>query len=433
MSRTRNRFGGRCFFNSQPSGFFCADPDFRPDFAERVARFLLPKLRALIVSNESPARIPASRWSCRAFQKSIPTRSKSSSNGRSRAVSSPAPGVIRLCRNSPARAPACPASGSPAPCASAEQNKFVNADRIRVGGNFFRAREMNLRDQIERRRGLSRGIFAAQMAQPATATANAAQDKIKNNFFIRGFSVPNARPICKRKHILIAPICKSGFHSPCLNSRIFLRYWLPVLIWMAVIFTASSDAKSYEHSSRLLAPLLRWLFPQMSEDNRESRSFFSPANAAHLTEYAVFALLVWRALNQSKNNLAPWSWPKVGGTLLIVFLYASSDEFHQIFVPTRTPRIHDVVIDTIGGAIGLLALWIFRSPAKTLRKNKNETPARRRRFMLRNRLAARGNFSAAARRFIFNLIFCPRSRPCPQKIPAGFDLHRCSRLPAGQI
>ncbi len=139
--------------------------------------------------------------------------------------------------------------------------------------------------------------------------------------------------------------------------RAFLKYWLPLLIWMAVIFAASSDAKSFEHSSRILAPLLRWLFPKISDDTVHLIVFIA-RKCCHLAEYAVLALLVWRALNRFTNHLAPWSWPKVGGTLLIVFLYASSDEFHQIFVPTRTPAIHDVVIDTIGGAIGLFALWL---------------------------------------------------------------------------
>jgi VanZ family protein len=144
---------------------------------------------------------------------------------------------------------------------------------------------------------------------------------------------------------------------PQRKLRAFFKYWLPVLVWMAVIFTASADSKSFEHSSRLLAPLLQWLFPQMSQDTVHLIVFLA-RKCAHLAEYAVFALLVWRALNRSKNNLTPWSWPKVSGTLLIVFLYAASDEFHQIFVPTRTPAIHDVVIDTIGGAAALLAFWL---------------------------------------------------------------------------
>ena len=34
---------------------------------------------------------------------------------------------------------------------------------------------------------------------------------------------------------------------------------------MCLIFTASSDTKSYQHSSTLFEPLLHWLFPRMSE------------------------------------------------------------------------------------------------------------------------------------------------------------------------
>jgi VanZ family protein len=142
------------------------------------------------------------------------------------------------------------------------------------------------------------------------------------------------------------------------KSRAFLKFWLPVLIWMALIFTGSSDAHSYEHSRSLVLPFLRWLFPKMSPDNIEEIHHLI-RKCCHLTEYAILALLLWRALHFSKNNLPSWSWPKTGGTLLIVFIYAASDEFHQIFVPTRTPLVSDVLIDTAGGAIGLLALWIF--------------------------------------------------------------------------
>jgi VanZ family protein len=81
---------------------------------------------------------------------------------------------------------------------------------------------------------------------------------------------------------------------------------------------------------------------------------------AHLNEYAVLALLLWRAVRRPvKNDLRPWGWPEAGLALAIVFLYAASDEFHQIFVPMRTALVSDVFIDTAGGAAGLLALWII--------------------------------------------------------------------------
>jgi VanZ family protein len=74
----------------------------------------------------------------------------------------------------------------------------------------------------------------------------------------------------------------------------------------------------------------------------------------------VFALLLWRAIRRpQKSRPRPWNWREARLTLMLVMLYAASDEFHQVFVPTRTPAVHDVVIDTLGGAAGLLALWLL--------------------------------------------------------------------------
>jgi VanZ family protein len=193
--------------------------------------------------------------------------------------------------------------------------------------------------------------------QLATARTIPAQNKIKNNIFIEGLFCAKCEANLQTQTHSYCSICRIRFSFAVPKLRAFLKYWLPVLIWMAVIFAASSDAQSFEHSSRILAPLLRWLFPKISGDTVHLVVFLA-RKCAHFVEYGMFALLVWRALNQSKNKLTPWSWPKVSGTLLIVFLYASSDEFHQIFVPTRTPAIHDVVIDTLGGAAALLVFWL---------------------------------------------------------------------------
>ncbi|HEX5398904.1 MAG TPA: VanZ family protein [Verrucomicrobiae bacterium] len=141
-----------------------------------------------------------------------------------------------------------------------------------------------------------------------------------------------------------------------------MKYWLPVLLWMAVIFSASADSHSYQHSEEVMGlfePLLHWLFPSLSP---KSIGLIHEVarKCCHLTVYAVLALLVWRAVHASKSGLPAWSWPKVGGTLLVVLLYAASDEFHQSFVPTRTAHVTDVLIDTSGGALALFGLWIWK-------------------------------------------------------------------------
>ena len=128
---------------------------------------------------------------------------------------------------------------------------------------------------------------------------------------------------------------------------------------MAVIFTGSSDSHSYEHSSRFFEPFLHWLFPRMTQEHIETIHHLC-RKCGHLTEYAMLALLLWRALRRPvKNDIRPWGWREARLALGIVMLYAATDEFHQLFVPERTGLVSDVFIDTAGGAVGLLALRFF--------------------------------------------------------------------------
>ena len=81
----------------------------------------------------------------------------------------------------------------------------------------------------------------------------------------------------------------------------------------------------------------------------------SRATAAWL---AVLALLLWRALRKPGHGEArPWQWSQAGFALALTALYAASDELHQVFVPPRQGSVWDVLLDTLGGAVGLLCLW----------------------------------------------------------------------------
>ena len=150
---------------------------------------------------------------------------------------------------------------------------------------------------------------------------------------------------------------------------------------MALIFSGSGDSKSFSHSSRIIVPLMRWLFPHLSQDELDLVVLLI-RKCAHLTEYAVLAWLFWRAVRQPvKRDARPWSWSQAGGAILFVALYAASDEWHQTFVPGRDGCVRDVCIDTSGAVLGMLALWAYgccragrrgviaRAPAATGRKS----------------------------------------------------------------
>ena len=134
--------------------------------------------------------------------------------------------------------------------------------------------------------------------------------------------------------------------------RLFLKYWLPLLIWLGVIFVGSTSVMSAEHTSRYVVPFLLWLKPGMSP-NAIWTILVVARKCAHVTEYAVLALLLWRAL-RSVPTLSSKTFIVFAAVLLGCALFAASDEFHQMFVKSRTPSVRDVLLDVGGAFLGLL-------------------------------------------------------------------------------
>jgi VanZ family protein len=126
---------------------------------------------------------------------------------------------------------------------------------------------------------------------------------------------------------------------------------------MIVIFSASADRGSLQHSSRIIAPILLWLFPNASPHAVHSFVFFI-RKCAHLTEYAILAVLLLRAFQLKAGAVQLWQPRHARFALLIVAVYAASDEFHQRFVPSREASVWDVLIDTSGAALALLLIWV---------------------------------------------------------------------------
>jgi VanZ family protein len=136
---------------------------------------------------------------------------------------------------------------------------------------------------------------------------------------------------------------------------------MPVIAWMLLIFAGSTDALSAEQTSRFLVPFLRWLDPAISFATIAAIQLVI-RKLGHLTEYAVLALLLWRALRVPWNRDIRPMWKTAGAVLLIATVYAAFDEFHQSFVPSRTAALGDVMIDACGAlaAVAICLLFVRR-------------------------------------------------------------------------
>jgi VanZ family protein len=131
----------------------------------------------------------------------------------------------------------------------------------------------------------------------------------------------------------------------------------PPAAWMAFMFFASTGAFSGENTSRIVRPLLLWLFPDIGEEKILLVHFIT-RKAAHFLEYGVLALLAARAFSASPGHLLRRRWFLI--SLLLVVIYSLSDEYHQSFVPSRGASIYDSLIDTLGGLTSLLLYYAWR-------------------------------------------------------------------------
>lgn len=140
----------------------------------------------------------------------------------------------------------------------------------------------------------------------------------------------------------------------------FIRY-APLILWLAVIFINSSTSGSMSNTSRVIRPLLEFLFPHTPEDilviyHGYIRKF------AHFAEYAILAFFASRAFLLSSQTILRRFW--FCFAFLFIAFVASVDECNQSFNPARTSSIYDVLIDCAGGAATIFLWRIYR-----LRKN----------------------------------------------------------------
>jgi VanZ family protein len=110
--------------------------------------------------------------------------------------------------------------------------------------------------------------------------------------------------------------------------------WIPAVIYMLFLFFLSSRPAPQEAS---------W-FP-----------IIAGLKVSHMIEYGILFLLVRYGLVRTTAYNKPSLFILA---LMITILYGLTDEFHQIFVATRTAKFIDVVADGVGGLFGQACLSI---------------------------------------------------------------------------
>lgn len=150
---------------------------------------------------------------------------------------------------------------------------------------------------------------------------------------------------------------------------------LPTLFMMAVIFYFSSKtgSQSSVQSHAVSESFLKWsaFFGALGVSEKDIPALietidFFVRKLGHITEFALLTIAAYipHALyckDKIKRYIIAFA---------VCFLYAALDEIHQIFVADRGPSFTDVLIDCVGGLIGLGIVWIISAIVGNIRRRR---------------------------------------------------------------
>lgn len=149
-----------------------------------------------------------------------------------------------------------------------------------------------------------------------------------------------------------------------------------LLIWLVGIFGFS--AQSGKESGKLSASVSYHMvkaYSQILEHDMDESDILTWTNridypvrkAAHMTEYAVLAVLAVLCMRGYRD----WSKGMFLCAQIFAAVYAATDEIHQLYSFERGASVGDVLIDTIGAAVGLLLFGIFLKIVKGIAKRRH--------------------------------------------------------------
>lgn len=134
-------------------------------------------------------------------------------------------------------------------------------------------------------------------------------------------------------------------------KRLVIEYWVPLVLWLILIFFFSTDAFSADKTSVFIVAILRFLDPRLSAADLQFGHMLV-RKLGHMSEYFVLAVFVHRSLKQQEPHLTH----ALVTVLCLVVVAAGLDEIHQSFTLFRTASPVDVGYDCLGA---VSALWLI--------------------------------------------------------------------------
>lgn len=142
-------------------------------------------------------------------------------------------------------------------------------------------------------------------------------------------------------------------------SRV-LRYWLPVLIMLGVMYYFSTDVFSADNTRSIIEKIFLWFRPHASAHAMAVFNYFV-RKSLHFAEYAILGAILFRAFRA--DGTARWRLRWAFYSLVTAVSWALLDELHQALTRTRGGSVLDSLLDSSGALFALVWIAIVtRSP-----------------------------------------------------------------------
>ena len=141
-------------------------------------------------------------------------------------------------------------------------------------------------------------------------------------------------------------------------TKLFIKYWLLPVLWMAFFFPVGNRALSSSLIYTISTHVFLWLFPHASYGAVDV-FYIVFRKSLHFLEYGVLAFLLYRAFRGPDARRWNPVWALRAG--LISIAYGFLDEYLQSFVPNRKGSPIDWGVDTAGIAAVLGTMFLRRN------------------------------------------------------------------------
>jgi VanZ family protein len=142
------------------------------------------------------------------------------------------------------------------------------------------------------------------------------------------------------------------------SAKRIIKVWLPSAVWLAVIAIESTNLGSAEHTSRILYPILHFLFRM--DPAKFAVWHMLLRKTGHVIGYFILSVLLFRSWRATFPRLSTrWCFQWATVALFSTSLVATLDEWHQSYLPSRTGSVRDVILDTAAGLMAQIVLFVI--------------------------------------------------------------------------